>query len=462
MTRIWVVAPFFLLILFLPIHAVAGSVTAGSVNGTTGSTSLVPLILMDADPMYRLDLTLSYDPKICTAVDVLPGDFTVNTTLTSALDRGEVRAALVSPDGIGGDGVLIWVRFRALASEGSSNIQVLSARSTVPLERIDGVLTIIPGIAFSRTAEGRQRVTVEMQGSAARILGDTISLSDGDMQILIRTEGIGATSRIASGLVHNVTMTSPKTRVTLPSGTVMGLFALTFPEYPSEGSLLLDLSPAPSSAFHNAIRQATNASRLNLTAVSFVARPTLHGVSSSGPVMFSFTLPHGFAPHTNETYRLAVREAAGSVSLLSPSFTVSDDGDLRVEAQVSRFPSELALLTVKESPRAAVVTTTYKSGSILSTGAESPGRKYLGGNDHDVLPGRNRGGGSFLRAPEKRRVTSPKNGKESSSCISFLPIQTGLRSAHLPINRYRLSVSIFNKKDQVSPPAAAVPVPIRA
>jgi hypothetical protein len=373
MTRIRVSVLFCLIILALPVLATAGSVTVGSANATSGSTSLVPIILEDADPMFHLDLTLSYDPKVCTAVDVLPGDFSTNTTLTPALDRGEVRIDLESPDGIGGNGVLAWVRFRILASEGSSNIRVLSARSTIPLERSDGALMIIPGIAFSRTAEGRQRVTLDMQESAAQILGDTISFSDGDTQILIRTEGIGATSRIASGLVHNVTMTSPMTMATLPSGTATGRFALTFPEYPSEGSLLLVLSPAPSPVFRNGIQQTTNASKLNLTAISFVAKPTLHGVSSSGPVTFSFTLPPGLAPRSNETYRLAIREGTSPVSLFSPSFMVSDDGDLRVEGGVSRFPSELALLTVKESPRAAVVTTTYRSGPILSPGTESVG-----------------------------------------------------------------------------------------
>jgi hypothetical protein len=373
MIHIRVFAPILLILLSLPVLATAGSVTAGSVNGTSGSTTLVPIILADANPMYRLDLTLSYDPKICTAVDVLPGDFTLNTTLTSALDRGEIRVTLTSLDGIGGDGVLAWIRFRVLAPSGSSTIRVLSARSTPPLEKRDGTLSIIPGIAFSRTSEGRQRVTVDLGESEASITGDTITFSDGGMQIRIRTEGIGATSTLASGLVHNVTMTSPSAALALDSGTVEGSYALVFSEYPSEGTFFLSLSTAPSPTFQDAIREATDASKLNLTALSFVAKSSVHGVSVSGPVTFSFTLPSKLAPGVNQTYRLATREGEGLMSLRAQTYTDSGEGTLSIVATLPRFPSELALLTVKEGPRPAMVTSTYTQGSILSSGTESAG-----------------------------------------------------------------------------------------
>jgi hypothetical protein len=342
------------------------------VNGTSGSTSLVPLILTEADPMNRLDLTLAFDPKICTAEGVVLGDFTKNVTLTPALDRSEVRIALASPDGFGGSGVLAWVRLRVLASSGSSKIQVLSARSSVPLQKIDGRLAIIPGIAFSRMADGRQRVTVARQASAALVSGDTISFSDGGMQILIHTDGIGATDTIASGLVHNVTMTSPPATVTLDSGTVEGSFTLTLPEYPSEGSLSLALSPTPSLAFNEAVGRTVTASRLNLTAVTFSATPSVHGIGTTGPVRFSFRLPPPLTPGVNETFRLAQQEGEGAVTLTTPTL-VSDDGTLRIAAVLSRVPDELALLTVKEVPRQGPVTVTYTKGSILSGGAESAG-----------------------------------------------------------------------------------------
>jgi hypothetical protein len=351
----------------------AGSVTAGSVNGTSGSTSLVPLTLAGADPMFRLDLTLSYDPTVCTAVDVLPGDFTSNTTLTRALDRGEVRLALESSDGIGGDGVLAWIRFRILASKGSTKIRILSARSTTPLEKIDGALSIIPGITFSRTTGGRQRVSVDLQGSRASITGNEITFSQGGMQIFLRTEGIGSTATFASGLVHNVTMTSPPATVLLPAGTAKGAFALTFPEYPSEGTLLLVLFPTPSPGFQEVLDRTAAASNLNITAVLLTANSSVHGVSASPPVNFTFILPSGLAPASTETYRLATRKGDNPVSLLVPSYFDAGDGTLQITATFSRVPAELALLTVKEGVPPASPIAPYTAGSILSPGAESAG-----------------------------------------------------------------------------------------
>jgi hypothetical protein len=379
MMRIRLFAFFLLCVLFIPVLATAGSVTAGDMEGTSGSNTLVPLLLADADPMNHLDLTLSYDPKVCTALDVLPGDFTVNTTLTSALDRGEVRVALESTDGIGGEGVLAWIRFKVLASRGSSALRILSARSSTPLVKIDGRLTIIPGISFSRTVEGRQRVSVETRGSAATIEDTTISFFQGGMQILIRTEGIGRTAIFATGLVQNVTMICPSATATLSSGAIEGSYALTFPEYPSEGSLHLLLSSIPSSDFQDALVRSASGSNLNITVTHIVATPSLHGIAPTTPVIFSFTFPSTLLPGSNETFRLASREGNGPVTLIRPDFANSGDGKVYLQATISHLPSEIALLAVKEGPRSATTAARGTSGSILSIGTEAASGNIWGG-----------------------------------------------------------------------------------
>ncbi len=377
MTRVRTVLLLLFLVSAIPVLVGAGSVTAGSVNATSGSTSLVPVILTDAELMFRIDLTLSYDPTLFTAVDVLPGDFT-NTTLTPALDRGQVRVALESTDGFGGEGVLAWVRFRILATSGSSKIRVLSARASTPLTKVDGSLSVIPGISFSRTSDDRQRVTVHTDSSTVQISGDTLTFSDGEMQIRIDTDGIGASSNIATGLVRSATLTSPPADLLLSAGTVIGTLSSNFSEYPSEARLTLSLTKTPSFAFNESLEQAAESSRLRLTDVLFSANSSLHGAVSGGPVMCAFRLPSGLIPTGNGSFRLAFREGTG-VRLLSPVVTESAEGILYVNSTVPVVSTELALILVKEIPRPVSVATTYSRGSILSPGAESAGDSIWGG-----------------------------------------------------------------------------------
>ncbi len=365
-----------ILVSVIPALVGAGSVMTGSVNGTSGSTLLVPVILANADPMFRIDLTLSYDPTLCTAMDVLPGDFS-NTTLTPALDRGQVRVALESTDGFGREGVLAWVRFRILASGGSSKIRVLSARSSTTLTKVDGTLAVIPGVSFSRTGDNRQRVTVHTDLSTVQISGDTLTFSDGGMQILISTDGIGASSSIATGLVRSATLTSPTADVVLPQGTVTGTFSSKFSEYPSEARLILSLTKNPSLTFNESLAQEAVTSGFRVTGVVFSANSSLHGAVPGDPVMYSFRLPSGLTPTGNDSFRLALRQGKG-VRLLSPIITDSGEGILYVNTTVSLVSTELALILVKEIPRPVSVSTTYSSGSILSSGAESGGGNIWG------------------------------------------------------------------------------------
>ncbi|MDD1678670.1 MAG: cohesin domain-containing protein [Methanomicrobiales archaeon] len=146
--------------------------------------------------MYRLDLTLSYDPGLCTAVNVLPGDFAGNTTLNPALDRGEVRLTVVSADGIGGNGIVAWVRFRVLASSGSSALRLLSARTNHPPPKGGWRIGVILGVSFSKTAEGRQRISVDTRNTSASIEDNSVSFSQREMTILFRLKGSAAPRRL--------------------------------------------------------------------------------------------------------------------------------------------------------------------------------------------------------------------------------------------------------------------------
>ncbi|MDD1675618.1 MAG: hypothetical protein LUQ17_02905 [Methanomicrobiales archaeon] len=363
---------FILIILFLPSLATAGMVTAGSVTGTAGSTVLVPLYLSDGDPVNRIDLTLSYDPKICTAVAVLPGDFTTNTTLEPALDRGEVRITLASSDGISGDGILAWIRFKILATSGSSSLRLLSARSGAVLGKEDGIFTVIPGISFSRTAEGRQRVTVDTGRSAAIISDSAISFSQGAMEVRIQTEGIGSTATFSTGLVQNATVKSSPTTSTLSFGQVKASCALIFPEYLSEVFLALDISETVTPAFQDAIVKSSAASGLNTTSLSFMATSVFYGAATTDLVTVTVTIPSSHMPEGNESFRIASRDSAGTVVLIRPEITDAGDGTSVIQVRFNWLPDSIALITVREVPHPAFpsVATTH-SGSILSPGTEA-------------------------------------------------------------------------------------------
>ncbi len=177
---------------------------------------------------------------------------------------------------------------------------------------------------------------------------------------------------LATGLVHNVTLTSPMATLAVDYGTVESMVAVTLPEYPSEGMLRLSLANAPSSAFRTGILAAANASHLNISAIAFAAEMSIHGIDGSPPLVFSAVVPPTLALHRNESWRLAMRDGGGPVTLLSPSFQAIENGTL-LKAHLPRLPSELTVLTVQEVSRSTVVTTTYRSGSVLSPGAESAG-----------------------------------------------------------------------------------------
>jgi hypothetical protein len=88
----------------------------------TGSEVQIPLTLKGVDKIIgNMDLTLSYDPTVLEAVEVLKGSLTSNSIFESAISRGTIRIALADSNGFSGDGSVAYVRFNVIGAKGSSS-----------------------------------------------------------------------------------------------------------------------------------------------------------------------------------------------------------------------------------------------------------------------------------------------------------------------------------------------------
>jgi hypothetical protein len=141
--------------------------TFESRNRPNGSEVQIPLILNGIDEQVgNLDLTLTYDPNVLEAIDVIGGSLTLDSIMEYNITPGNIKIALADGKGFLGDGSIIYVRFNVIGNQGQTsplNITKVNANGAsykvILLEGNNGLFNVT-GVDESRgDFDGNGRLT---------------------------------------------------------------------------------------------------------------------------------------------------------------------------------------------------------------------------------------------------------------------------------------------------------------
>ncbi|OFV68385.1 MAG: Cellulosome anchoring protein, cohesin region domain protein [Candidatus Syntrophoarchaeum caldarius] len=120
---------------------------------SSGSTVQIPLTLKGVtDKIGNMDITLSYDPSVLEATEVIKGGLTTTSLFEyNLIDWGTIKISLADKAGFSGDGSIAYVKFNVIGYEGSVSpleIVSLSANRAADLAAMDiptqdGLFTVL-------------------------------------------------------------------------------------------------------------------------------------------------------------------------------------------------------------------------------------------------------------------------------------------------------------------------------
>ncbi len=135
----------------------------------SGSTVQIPLTLKGIeDKIGNMDITLSYDPSVLEATEVIKGGLTTTSLFEyNLIDRGTIKISLADKVGFSGDGSIAYVKFNVIGSEGSvSPLKIVSlsanrAEDMAPLSITtqDGVFTVLGFAEGKGDCDGDEEIT---------------------------------------------------------------------------------------------------------------------------------------------------------------------------------------------------------------------------------------------------------------------------------------------------------------
>jgi len=119
----------------------------------TGSNVQIPLTLQGVKgKVGNMDITLSYDPSVLEATEVIKGGLTANSIFDYNIpNQGTIKISLADMEGFSGDGSIAYVKFNVIGSEFSSSplqIAAIAANraeddEALEIPTIDGVFRVI-------------------------------------------------------------------------------------------------------------------------------------------------------------------------------------------------------------------------------------------------------------------------------------------------------------------------------
>ena len=97
----------------------------------SGSSVQIPLTLNGIEEKIgNMDMTLSYDPSILEATEVIKGGLTENSLFDSNIMDGTIKISLADNEGFSGDGSIAYIKFDVIGVEGSSSPLKIAAMMT--------------------------------------------------------------------------------------------------------------------------------------------------------------------------------------------------------------------------------------------------------------------------------------------------------------------------------------------
>ena len=126
--------------------------TFESRSKSSGSIVQIPLTLRGLkEKIGNMDITLSYDPSVLDATEVIKGSLTTKSLFDYNILEGTIKISLADEEGFSGDGSIAHVKFNVIGAEGSSSpltIVAIAANKAEDYETLevptnDGVFRVI-------------------------------------------------------------------------------------------------------------------------------------------------------------------------------------------------------------------------------------------------------------------------------------------------------------------------------
>lgn len=96
-------------------------------QSTPDSEMQLPIRISDAENIGNMDITLTYDDSILSALALTTGAITSNSLFMHNIEPGIINISLVDSDGINGDGSIAIITFEVIGDEGDISPLILSA-----------------------------------------------------------------------------------------------------------------------------------------------------------------------------------------------------------------------------------------------------------------------------------------------------------------------------------------------
>lgn len=276
-----------------------GVLQAGNGCGPAGTRISIPVTLSSVKvPTGNMDLVISYDPDLLSAVQVNRGELSSGAIFDSNIRDGEIRIGIASAEGIEGTGAIAYIIFEITGSRGTSRIHFrdISANHAVTmaalqLEGRDGSVEILPGIRFVNEG-GIQQIIVDRDeiDERTRIEGDRIRCDQCGLNIDIALRDIREEAGRLQGVVNEVRIISTPVAAELSFGRVEAWFEFSMPRYPAEGYYALSFSEEIDPALRQSLEEMAGSRGLEILATPFLARIE-HGYGKTGPATGHFTIP---------------------------------------------------------------------------------------------------------------------------------------------------------------------------
>jgi hypothetical protein len=145
-----------------PVSAAALTVSAGTVNGGPGSTVTIPVNVENAKDLGSMDIVISYDPSVLSAVSVDKGSLNKGMISSTTDMPGIISLGIVDADGINGNGAVAEITMKVTGADGASStlsidrVLAYDARTHLDIQTVTGSGTFTvkqggPGAALPET-----------------------------------------------------------------------------------------------------------------------------------------------------------------------------------------------------------------------------------------------------------------------------------------------------------------------
>ncbi len=130
----------------------APTLTFESRSKATGSSIQIPLTLSGVrEKVGNMDITLSYNPSILTATEVIKGSLTGNSLFDYNIQNGTILISLAHNQGFRGNGSTAYIRFNVIGTAGSTSplsitdltANIASDMVSMNIAAVDGTFTVL-------------------------------------------------------------------------------------------------------------------------------------------------------------------------------------------------------------------------------------------------------------------------------------------------------------------------------